>query len=191
MTMLTRTRIAHVAATAALLSILSAPVQFAGCMHPGEIATDASAPQWVTPAVRAPGVEQIAFESASAGTPVSYHIFLPEAYHTEPGRRFPVLYYLHGTAGGLAGISRVAGHYGRAMQAGLIPPMLIVFPNGLSHSMWVDARDGSVPMETVVVRELVPHIDTAYRTHARPEGRIVEGFSMGGYGAGRFGRLCR
>jgi enterochelin esterase-like enzyme len=183
----TRTRLAAIAATVALLAILSAPVKLAGCASAGETAAEVVAPRWVTQAVRAPGVERMVFESASARTQVSYHIFLPEEYHAEPKRRFPVLYYLHGTGGGLAGISRVADHFGRAMQAGRMPPMLIVFPNGLSHSMWVDARDASVPMETVVVRELVPHIDAAYRTHARPGGRVVEGFSMGGYGAGRFG----
>jgi S-formylglutathione hydrolase FrmB len=43
------------------------------------------------------------------------------------------------------------------------------------------------PVETVLARELVDHLDATYRTVASREGRILDGFSMGGYGAARFG----
>jgi len=68
-----------------------------------------------------------------------------------------------------------------------IPPLLIVFPNGMPDRMWCDSRDGQVPIETVVVKELVPHIDATFRTIPSRQGRIIEGFSMGGYGAARLG----
>jgi enterochelin esterase-like enzyme len=38
-----------------------------------------------------------------------------------------------------------------------------------------------------VIKELIPEVDAKFRTMAKREGRIVEGFSMGGYGAGRLG----
>jgi len=38
-------------------------------------------------------------------------------------------------------------------------------------------------VETVIIRDLIPHIDEAYRTWGTREGRAVEGFSMGGFGA--------
>ena len=38
-------------------------------------------------------------------------------------------------------------------------------------------------MESVVIRDLIPHIDATYRTIASREGRAIEGHSMGGYGA--------
>ena len=142
---------------------------------------------WVTPAVRAPGVTQHTFPSAAARTAVSFHVYTPESYERQPARRFPVLYWLHGTGGGLAGVAPLAAWFDAAIRAGKLPPVLVVFPNGLATSMWCDAKDGSVPMETVVVRELVPHVDATFRTIARREGRIVEGFSMGGYGAARLG----
>jgi enterochelin esterase-like enzyme len=53
--------------------------------------------------------------------------------------------------------------------------------------MWCDSKDGAVPMETIVVKELVPHVDAAFRTIAKREARLIEGFSMGGYGAARLG----
>ena len=142
---------------------------------------------WVTSAVHAPRVEFRMFDSAAAKTKVSYHIYTPEIYNTEPERRFPVLYWLHGSGGGLAGIPPVAAYFDAAIRAGKIPPMLVVFPNGMASSMWCNSKDGSVPMETVVIKELLPHIDVAFRTIATREGRIMEGFSMGGYGAARLG----
>jgi len=142
---------------------------------------------WVTTAVRAPRVQFRTFDSAAANTKVSYHIYTPEVYDTETGRRFPVLCWLHGTGGGLPGIAPLAQHFDAAIRAGKTPPMLVVFPNGLPESMWCDSKDGNVPMETVVVKELVPHIDAMFRTIASREGRLIEGFSMGGYGAARLG----
>lgn len=144
-------------------------------------------PVWVTPAVEAPRVTQRTFESRAAGTTVSWFVYVPAVYDSTPDRRFPVLYWLHGTGGGLHGVAPVAARFDAAIRAGLVPPMLVVFPNGLQTSMWVDSKDGRVPMETLVVRELVPLVDATYRTIAAREARILEGFSMGGYGAARLG----
>lgn len=150
-----------------------------------------AAPEWVSPSVEAPRVRQCVFESAAARTKVSYHVYTPEAYDAEPSRRFPVLYWLHGGggSGGAAVVRHVAPtaeRFDRAIRDGKIPSMLVVFPNGLD-SLWVDSKDGRMPMETVVIRELIPDVDARFRTIAAREGRIVEGFSMGGYGAARLG----
>jgi poly(3-hydroxybutyrate) depolymerase len=44
-----------------------------------------------------------------------------------------------------------------------------------------------VKVESVIVRDLVPWVDRTFRTVADRRGRILEGFSMGGYGAARLG----
>ncbi|TVQ78784.1 MAG: esterase family protein [Phycisphaeraceae bacterium] len=143
--------------------------------------------QWVTPAVAAPRVEYRTFQSDAAGTAVSYHIYTPPAYDANPLRRFPVLYWLHGAGSPTGGIASVSGWFDGAIAAGLIPPMLVVFPNGMSYGMWCNSKDGTVPMETVVIGDLIPEIDANFRTIGERAGRIVEGFSMGGYGAARLG----
>ncbi|HCN78380.1 MAG TPA: esterase family protein [Verrucomicrobiales bacterium] len=147
----------------------------------------AQGPSWVTPAVQAPHVAHHTFESSALQSKVSFHAYTPEVYELEKERRFPVLYWLHGTGGGLAGIAPVSAWFDAAIREGKMPPVVVVFPNGLATSMWCDSKDGAVPMETLVVKELVPHIDATFRTFAKREGRIVEGFSMGGYGAARLG----
>src|SRR4029453_14108563 len=73
------------------------------------------------------------------------------------------------------------------MEAGKTPPMLVVFVNGVRNSFYCDSADGKVPVETVIVKDLIPHIDSTYRTVAKREGRIIEGFSMGGFGAAHLG----
>ncbi len=148
----------------------------------------AAVPQWVTPAVRAPRVQYCTFDSAAAKTKVSYHIYTPELYDAEKERRFPALYWLHGGGDrGWTGIPSLASYFDAAIRAGDIPPFLVVFVNGLVRGMYCDWKDGSVPLETVIVKELIPHVDATFRTIPSREGRMIEGFSMGGYGAARLG----
>ena len=142
---------------------------------------------WVTREITAPGVSFHTFASAAAKAPVSYHLFTPAAYDREPERRFPVVYWLHGSRGGLPGIPQVAARFARAIEAGKAPPCLVVFVNGMPEGMYVDWKDGSTPLETVIVDDLVPHLDSSYRTIATREGRLLDGYSMGGYGAARLG----
>jgi S-formylglutathione hydrolase FrmB len=144
-------------------------------------------PPWVTPPVVAPGVDFRTFESRAAQARVSFHIYTPAAYGREQERRFPVLYWLHGSGGGLRGIPQLARHFDSAIAAGKAPPFLVVFVNGLVEGMYVDWKDASIPLETVIVKDLVPHVDATWRTIAAREGRMLDGFSMGGYGAARLG----
>ena len=87
--------------------------------------------EWVTTAVQAPRVTFHTFDSAAAGQKVSYHIYTPAVCDREPQRRFPVIYWLHGSGGGIAGIPRVAAHFDAAIEAGRTPPCHVVFVNGL------------------------------------------------------------
>ena len=147
----------------------------------------ARAPTWVTPRVTGQGLTQVIYDSAAAGAPVSFHIYLPPHHDREPDRRFPVLYWLHGTGAGPRAVAAVAAHFDAAIASGKIAPMIVVFPNGLPEGMWTDAADGRQPVETILVTEIVPQVDQAWRTLATADGRILEGFSMGGLGAARIG----
>ena len=144
-------------------------------------------PQWTTPRITRPGLVYVTYESSAAAARVSFHVYTPPQYDRETDRRFPVLYWLHGTGGGVGGIARVTAHFDAAIAAGKIAPMIVVFPNGLATGMWTDSADGRRPVETILVKEIVPQVDRSYRTIASAEGRIIEGFSMGGLGAARLG----
>jgi endo-1,4-beta-xylanase len=77
---------------------------------------------------------------------------------------------------------------GRAIRDGKAQPMIVVLINGLAgETMYCDTRDGKWPLESVIVKDLIPHIDATYRTIDKREARGIEGFSMGGFGAAHFG----
>jgi thimet oligopeptidase len=176
----------HLSSSECLLTFLIA----VGPSIIGEAAVAQEAPnakyyQWASPARIATRVQQRTFESAAVGSAVSYHIYVPAIYDSATTQRFPVVYWLHGSGGGGPGLPLVAARLDSAIRAGKMPPMLVVFPNGLLMGMWVDWKSGRVPMETVVIKELIPHIDATFRTIPSREARLIEGFSMGGYGAAR------
>jgi enterochelin esterase-like enzyme len=141
---------------------------------------------WVTAQAAAPRVVYRTFDSPTVGSKVSYHAYLPSAYERSDSR-LPVLYWLHGTEGGVSGIRPLARFFDEAMETGRMPPMVVVFVNGLPRRLWADAKDGSSPVETVFIHEVIPNVDRTFRTIAAREGRLIEGFSMGGYGAARLG----
>ena len=170
-----------------LLSFTFGTLQCAFCQIPEPQNSSDLKINWVTSEIKGPGVSFHTFDSDAAKTQVSYHIYKPKAYEQDSTRRFPVVYWLNGSGGGLPGIPRVASWFDAAIEAGKAPPCLVVFVNGLAEGMYVDWKDGSAPIETVIVKELLPHIDSAYRTIASREGRILDGYSMGGYGAARLG----
>ncbi|MBM4114667.1 MAG: esterase family protein [Phycisphaerae bacterium] len=142
---------------------------------------------WTTAVSTAPGVQYRTFQSPNADATVSFHAWLPPQYTSAPTARFPVLYWLHGSSSPIAGIPTVSSWFSTAMAQGKIPPMIIIFPNGMGASMWCDTKDGDYLMETVVIDDLIPHVDATFRTIAERRGRILEGFSMGGSGTGRLG----
>lgn len=149
--------------------------------------TSVAPPVWVTRAMAAPRVTHDVFASASVKGDVSYHLYRPASYETDTNRRFPVVYWLHGSGAGLPGIPSIAKRFDEAITSGKIPPCMVVFVNGLEMGMYVDWADGSAPVESMIIRDLLPHIDTTYRTRAESQGRLLDGFSMGGYGAARLG----
>lgn len=143
--------------------------------------------EWVTGEANTSLASRVIFHSGSIGQNTSFHIYLPEAYSTDPERQFPVLYWLHGSGDGVLGVPPMSNLYHTAITNGLIAPMIIVFPHGLEQGMWCDSKDGRTPMESILINDLIPHVDDQFRTIPSREGRLIEGFSMGGYGAGRIG----
>lgn len=123
--------------------------------------------------------------SSIGGQETYYLLYLPPGYGEEANqsKRYPVVYWLHGYS--------VEPQYGTpfvegmdaAIKAGKASPTIIVLPHGLYDSWYVDSEDGSQPVESVIIRDLIPHVDRTYRTIADRRGRALEGFSMGGWGA--------
>lgn len=116
--------------------------------------------------------------------PVEFNVYTPPGYADNPTERYPVLYHLHGRdeSYGAHNEEEILS-LEKAMRAGVMVPMFIVFPDGMTDSFYADSKDGKKPVETQIIRELIPYIDSTFRTLAHPRYRAVMGFSMGGFGA--------
>ncbi len=146
--------------------------------------------RWVNPLPKTglpDGVKHGTFKSPSMNVDVGYCIYLPPSYGENPpaGKRFPVVYYLHGgRPGGETKAVKLTTHIDKAMQKGDVPDMIYVFVNGGKVSHYNTPQFDSMG-EDVFVKELIPHIDATYRTIAKRESRGLEGFSQGGRGTTR------
>jgi enterochelin esterase-like enzyme len=142
--------------------------------------------QWVDPVADAPpGTTYRLFETAARGkgTQGSYLVYLPPSYAADTARRYPVIYWLHGGFGNAREGAWTVEHLDKGFRAGLMPEAIVVLPQALPVGWYVNSKDGKRPVEDVVIRDLIPHVDATYRTIARRDARGVEGMSMGGYGA--------
>lgn len=118
-------------------------------------------------------------------------VVLPPSYGKEPGRRYPVVYALHGytaTPEKWFADDKLEQRIGNAFRAG-VRDLILVFPNahtvhgGSMYSTSVTTGD----WEGYITRDLVRYIDSHYRTIAHRDSRGLMGYSMGGYGAARLG----
>ncbi len=127
-------------------------------------------------------------------------IYLPPGYDSNPDKRYPVVYLLHGyglraerwmtlfnieaaldTA--MTGSGGGAGTGERAQEMIVVNPDCYSFFDGCFYSS--SAANGD--WERFIAEELVAYVDTNYRTLAKRESRGLGGHSMGGYGTLRIG----
>jgi len=137
-------------------------------------------------------VEQRTYFSQTTGDEQTYRVYLPPCYE-QAGRRYPVLYLLHGwpygdshwdnlgagkaaDAGIQAGVLRPSGDL---RPSGGLRPFIIVMPGG-SERLYVNTCGGDHSFEGQVVNDLIPHVDGTYRTRVEREGRAIGGISRGG-----------
>src|SRR6185503_1378188 len=118
-------------------------------------------------------------------------VILPPSYATDTGRRYPVVYALHGYSIGAeqwSGEIRVPQTVEGAFAKGA-REMIVVLPdsktvhNGSMYSNSVTTGN----FEDYIARDVVAYMDSHYRTIADRNSRGLVGHSMGGYGASRIG----
>lgn len=128
--------------------------------------------------------ESLSMESSILGQELKYSIILPENYY-ESAQRYPVVYLLHGLGDDETSwmeYGRVNQVADRAVQDGEIVPMIFVIPQGF-RNYYVNDYAGTFPYQDMFIRELIPFIDSSYRTKAEGRFRATLGYSMGGFGA--------
>ncbi len=136
--------------------------------------------------------------SPSLGRNIAYQLYLPPGYDPAAATRYPVLYLLHGRGDKMSAWTAIAPDLDRLIKAGRIPPVIAIMPDApasLRAGYYIDSQftgspqpklPAGEPVETAFTNDLITHIDATYSTRADRGGRIVAGYSMGGYGALRY-----
>jgi len=127
-------------------------------------------------------VENQVLQSHVLGRPVKYAVLLPADYD-KTTIDYPVVFLLHGFGESETGWYKGGyfQYYLDRYSSGTIP-MIYVMPEGY-NSYYVNRYNGSFDYMDMFVDELVPAIDSLYRTQRGAQYRAVMGYSMGGYGA--------
>lgn len=130
-------------------------------------------------------VQQILFPSKSTGTSRRAFVYTPPCYTNDSKTRYPVLYLQHGWGEDETAWTN-QGHANRIMDnllaGGKIKPFIIVMTYGMTN----EVRFGGMasfkiePFQTVLIEELIPYVDSHFRTLADQPHRAMAGLSMGG-----------
>jgi enterochelin esterase-like enzyme len=112
-------------------------------------------------------------------------VVLPPSYASNPNKRYPVVYYLHGFAidgKNFYNYMHVPEAVAKNAEAGnefiVVVPSTLTRMGGSMYSSSVTTGD----FRKFIAEDLVGYIDSHYRTVATRGGRGLAGHSMGGYG---------
>jgi enterochelin esterase-like enzyme len=128
--------------------------------------------------------ESIGFFSRILNMEVKYSVCLPEDYFTS-GKKYPVVYLLHGLGDDESSwleYGSISQEADRLAEQHEICQMIFVMPQGF-RNYYVNDYAGTFLYQDMFTKELVPLIDSLYRTIPDALHRAAMGYSMGGFGA--------
>ena len=133
-------------------------------------------------------VRDISIRSEILGRNMLYSVYLPAGYTSE--KQYPVLYLLHGYGGDQNEwwvYDDLADDADAMTASGETSEIIIVTPDGQTW-MYIDNCYGNgLAYERYFFEELMPEVETRYSIQRNRQSRAIGGFSMGGYGALRYG----
>lgn len=118
---------------------------------------------------------------------VAYCALLPPSYDSQPTKKFPVLYFLHGLGGDQTFLV-ISGGWNLiedAQEQKQITEFVVVTPQA-DNTFYINSKDGRAHYEDFFIRDFIPQIEKHFRLLGTRAGRAIAGVSMGGYGALRF-----
>ncbi|MDE6486410.1 MAG: PepSY-like domain-containing protein [Muribaculaceae bacterium] len=174
-----------------LLLLMAAPLAVFAQASVDSMSMRTAMTDWIDP-VRATPVNTayVLYPTPSRGdaTEGSCLVYLPDGYDDSGDKRYPVIYYLHGGTGNQREAAWLINEVHRAIADNAMDPVIVVSPQALPIGWYVNANESdskvtSGPIADVIIKDLIPFVDSRYRTVADASGRGIEGFSMGGRGA--------
>ncbi len=136
----------------------------------------------------------VEYDSKTVGTRRKMLVYTPPGYSA--GRKYPVLYLLHGIGGDETEWQRLChpeNILDNLLADGKIQPMVVVMPNGRAQKN--DRAEGNVfasapafaVFEGDLLKDVIPAIEAKYSVYTDREHRALAGLSMGGGQSLNFG----
>jgi enterochelin esterase-like enzyme len=128
------------------------------------------------------------YKSATTGKPRRIMVYTPPDYDSNPTKKYPVLYLQHGGGEDETGWSK-QGHMNFIMDNLIAEkkavPMIVVMEKGYATRANAtppaagQGRGDGGALEDVFIKDLIPMIDSNYRTLTDRDNRAIAGLSMG------------
>jgi enterochelin esterase-like enzyme len=154
-------------------------VVLAGCDGEAAVAQRRHPVDTVVPGTQG-AVDHVIPGDSTFGVHGDYSIYLPPGYGQDPRRRYPVVYLLHGGSDSDSFFLElgVREAMDAALAAGTVRPMVLVLPDG--GPMFEGDGAVATSFSDYVADELVPDVDSRWRTVPERAGRAIGGISLGG-----------
>lgn len=148
---------------------------------------------WVNPPAQTPPrLQHHVVFSEILERSVGYSLYLPPSTSTSPPAStngLPVVFHLHGREEDEGRHLETTGYLDVAIRLGEVPPFAWVWLYGGRGSWFMDSADGRIPTQSVLLDEVIPHIEARWNLGGSPTRRAVDGWGMGGFGAARYAAL--
>jgi enterochelin esterase-like enzyme len=122
------------------------------------------------------------------------YVYTPPGYDAKKGKRYPVLYLLHGwsdMANGWMAVGKANFIFDNLIAEGKVKPMVVVMPLGYGDMKFVLNGHGGWDDNAVIERnvnlfsqalltEVLPRVESEYRVSNKRDDRAIAGLSMGG-----------
>ncbi|MCB1261403.1 MAG: hypothetical protein KDB33_13610 [Acidimicrobiales bacterium] len=145
-----------------------------------------TATRWISARTLEADISTTLIAPNAVNGPHRIRITLPETYFAQPTTRYPVIYLLHGGAGGNSAQWTTGGGDAEGITRGR--NVITVMPDGGKvgwFTNWVNQSAGAQRWADFYLNQVIPWVDGNLRTVAAKNGRAIAGLSMGGYGAVR------
>lgn len=129
--------------------------------------------------VQASYVDTARIFSRAMNKTISATVVIPDSYKTSQ-QRFPVVYLLHGYSGNYRDWINLVPQL--SSYADIYNCIVVCPDGGYSSWYWDSPMDSTFKYETHITKEVVPFIDSSYKTIQDRKGRAITGLSMGGHG---------
>lgn len=134
------------------------------------------------------------YRSAIAGDDRDFYVYTPPGYNPAKGKRYPVLYLLHGysdEASAWSSVGRANVILDNLIARKQATPMIVVMPLGygtmdIVRGGWGRVRDPGLWQRNLenfrgtLLDEVLPAVEKSYRVSPRRDDRAIAGLSMGG-----------